>query len=106
MTFKCGTTIYICSNKVTKDTMCITGTNNQIKKGSNSECNTMRGMVKTLGRPKVFDGKCPNGKKMSHYVQYNAFGKLGKKFDKNGSAQCKGAHCGGGKLLKTFSIIL
>lgn len=104
-TFKCGGTIYVCGKKITKDTMCVPGKYiTEVVTGSSKVCKPMMAAVKTF-KTSIFTTnkfKCPNGRTMSHYVKYNSLGKNGKKYDKHGSAACKGAHCGGDPHFLTY----
>jgi hypothetical protein len=100
-TFKCGDTAYNCGSKVQLDTMCILGP--KLKVVTNDPgCAKMANDLKTLKSPAIFTTRCPNGKLMQEYVQYNTQGKSGKKYDKHGSAPCKGARCGGDPHFLTY----
>jgi hypothetical protein len=78
------------------DNQCLASAGTTTVTGTTAQCNLMKDNLKTKGYPGVFTTKCPNNKLMTHFVQYNTRGTEGKKFDKHGSAKCKGAHCGGG----------
>jgi hypothetical protein len=104
-TFKCGSTIYVCGKKITKDTMCVPGKYiTSVETPSSKVCKPMVAAVKAF-KTSIFTTnkyKCPNGRTLSHYVKYNSLGKNGKKYDKHGSAACKGAHCGGDPHFLTY----
>ena len=104
-TFKCGGTIYVCGKKITKDTMCVPGKYiTEVVTLKSTACKPMIDAVKAF-KTAIFTTnkyKCPNGRTLSHYVKYNSLGKNGKKYDKHGSAACKGAHCGGDPHFLTY----